>query len=262
VPDVHDEELMRRFLLGEVSPAERERVEQRFIDDPDFFDALCGLEQELIVSHLRGELPEPLRSRFDARAAASESLRREIEQTAALTDALAPRGTGAASPPAHLSRRVAFDRRILIAAAAAVVLLAAGVWWLQRARVTGPAGGDGTPGDPGAGAIATLVLLPGTTRSDVPQANVFRVPSGTRSVRLQLTTADAAVAGARATVRPVGGAPLAVSSVPEIARTGESFTVSWVVPAAILRRGDYVWTMSRDQPPGEPIASRFFSIVE
>jgi hypothetical protein len=89
VQDVHDEDLMRRFLIGEVEPDERARIEELFMRDPEYFEALCAVEEEMILSHVRGDLPERWRAPFEAHVLASPAGRRKVEDTGALLQVLA-----------------------------------------------------------------------------------------------------------------------------------------------------------------------------
>ena len=59
---VQDEDLMRRFLLGEVDEDERTRVEERFMADADYFEALCALEDEMGALPLLAGFASPFRT--------------------------------------------------------------------------------------------------------------------------------------------------------------------------------------------------------
>ena len=56
--------MMRRFLLGESGAEEQETVEERFMTDPAYFEALCALEDELVLSHVRGDFAAALAQRL------------------------------------------------------------------------------------------------------------------------------------------------------------------------------------------------------
>ena len=51
------EESLRHFLLGAVDDAERERIESRFLIDPEYKDLLLATEQSLIDDYLEERLP-------------------------------------------------------------------------------------------------------------------------------------------------------------------------------------------------------------
>lgn len=62
--DEIDELPLRRYLLGDTSPEERRSVEERLLDDGDFFDRLSLVEDELIDEYVRGMLSDDEREKF------------------------------------------------------------------------------------------------------------------------------------------------------------------------------------------------------
>lgn len=294
-PDIHDEDLMKRFVLGDVSDAERERVEQAFQENSEYFDELCALEDELILLHLRDELPEVWTTRFRKVLEESPALARHVEETRALllaataeraaqvVETRSPAGLvevppvagDRAQPPATPAPKEA--RRAWwgwspgefgfgLAAAAALVAAVVG-WSLLRTPQSGvePAG---TAADAQfrtvPTAVATLLLVPGLNRGDLQQQNVFRVPAGTTGVELRLVVPGGHVAGMQAQLRPVGGTPLAIATEPTGTETPEGFEIRWSIPAGMMPPGDYLLSITSAVQGREPesVASRFFSIVE
>lgn len=59
-----EERVLRRFLLGDLEEEERERVEERFITDPDFKERTLLAEDELVEDYLVGQLSEAERELF------------------------------------------------------------------------------------------------------------------------------------------------------------------------------------------------------
>src|SRR5215213_3096370 len=59
-----EENLIRRFLLGELSPDEREHFEERLFADEDFAILVDGVEDDLIDDFARGKLKPGDRGRF------------------------------------------------------------------------------------------------------------------------------------------------------------------------------------------------------
>ncbi|HEV2761571.1 MAG TPA: hypothetical protein VGV38_01155 [Pyrinomonadaceae bacterium] len=45
-PDVDTDDLLARYVLGELSEAEEERVEERYLEDDLFFERLSLVEDE------------------------------------------------------------------------------------------------------------------------------------------------------------------------------------------------------------------------
>jgi anti-sigma factor RsiW len=59
------EQMMTRYLLGELTESEREALERKYFTDPKVFDSVTKAEQELIDNYVRGRLPAEVRARFE-----------------------------------------------------------------------------------------------------------------------------------------------------------------------------------------------------
>jgi cell division protein FtsL len=142
------ENMMRRYLLGDLSETEQTAFEQELLADRDKVDQVCEIENELIDSYVRGEMKGDDLRRFE-RYYMRSSLRRErvmiaeqfiadIDQT--VEEAIAGsendrnipwwrRGVGQGLWP-----RMAFGAATIIA----LLLIFGMVWsYLERARLTG-----------------------------------------------------------------------------------------------------------------------------
>ncbi len=60
-----NDELLIRYLLGELSEEEQERIEQRYISDPEFYEQLLTVEDDLIDVYAEGALSQSRRERFE-----------------------------------------------------------------------------------------------------------------------------------------------------------------------------------------------------
>jgi len=60
-----NDELLARYLLGELSEEDQERVEQRYINDPAFYEELLAAEDDLIDSYAEGTLSQRERASFE-----------------------------------------------------------------------------------------------------------------------------------------------------------------------------------------------------
>jgi hypothetical protein len=153
------DDLIVRYLLGGLDPAERERLEAEYFDDDEFFERVTAVEGELFDSYVRGELPEADRRRFessflsDARGRGRLAFARELraalarEREDATPPAPALRG-GATLLPFPFVRRPAFA---LTLAAAALALLAVVVWLAfesGRRRAAAPEQAHEVPAQP------------------------------------------------------------------------------------------------------------------
>lgn len=252
VPD-HDQELMMRFLVGEVSTEEREAVEQRFVVDPDYFEVLSALEHEMILQLVRNELParwaRPLAEALDS----SPDRRRHLEEVRMMLAATIQRG-----------RRQPYVRASWLQAAALIVAgVGLAAWWVGRPS-PGPTAVVQPPVAAAAGDIsATFLLVPGPTRSSSAEENVIVLPSGAEFVRLAAVL-DGAVEGAiEARLRRVGGTLLDIPSAIVARRVAEGLEVTWLVPTVVLTPGDYLITYYAIQPTGasSSVDSRFLRIV-
>ncbi len=107
------------------------------------------------------------------------------------------------------------------------------------------------------------MLIPNLTRAAEQPRNAFRVPASVHTVRLQLTVQGAATE-ARAELRTVGGAPVALPRPLDIQYAGDRTDIFLAVPRVLLPRGDYLLTVDAVGPDGarETIARRFFSMED
>ena len=59
------EDLIERYLLGELSAAEQTALEDEYFGDEFKYDRLCKVEDDLLDRYARGSLPEADRERFE-----------------------------------------------------------------------------------------------------------------------------------------------------------------------------------------------------
>jgi len=76
-----EEELAVKYLLGRLSEEERQSLEQRFLDDPEFFEQLLSVESALTDEYIQGNLSGDDRTRFEKLVNSSRSQWREVEFT-------------------------------------------------------------------------------------------------------------------------------------------------------------------------------------
>jgi cell division protein FtsB len=79
------EDLIRRYLLGELSEAEKAALEDEYFIDPSEYDRLCKAEDELVDRYARGALPEADRERFERSYLTNPRRRRHVMFARALT---------------------------------------------------------------------------------------------------------------------------------------------------------------------------------
>ncbi len=73
-----NEELIRGYLLGDVSEEEREAIEERFFADDDFYQSLLVAEDDLIYDYLRGAMDQRERLLFEEQMATSPRRRQKV----------------------------------------------------------------------------------------------------------------------------------------------------------------------------------------
>lgn len=78
--------LVREFLLGKLADAERERIENLFLTDPQTRETILSLEEELIEEYLEGNLNEADNERFLARYAQTDEQRRKLRISKSIKD--------------------------------------------------------------------------------------------------------------------------------------------------------------------------------
>ncbi len=87
--NIDDERVMTRFLVGDLAPAEQELVEERLAADPAYFEAVCALEDEIILKWHRGELSDEEQQLFARVYLESPARRRRVESGELVIDAIA-----------------------------------------------------------------------------------------------------------------------------------------------------------------------------
>lgn len=78
------EQLMMRYLMGELSEEERDLVEEKFFTDESFYQNLLLAEDDLLYDYQRGALSKDQHRKVEARVAASPGLRRKLKSIESL----------------------------------------------------------------------------------------------------------------------------------------------------------------------------------
>ncbi len=77
--DDDNDQFLTRYLLGELSEAERMRLEERLFADDEYFEQLSAVEYDLIDEYVRGELAPPEREVFERTFLTSPGRRQRVE---------------------------------------------------------------------------------------------------------------------------------------------------------------------------------------
>ena len=220
-----NDELMMRYLLGDVSDEEQARLEELYFEDDRAFEQLAALEDELIDAYVRGELSEQQRKQFEGYFLNSIEQRRKLAFAESFTQYLSEvRGAASAAVQERWRNRITgwlgihgSTARWAFAAAGAVVLIVGVGLVRENGRLrtqlrqmqaeqtelrqreeqlskqlaqrnepsTGNAPGKGAESQPHSLPIVALTLAPGLLRGSAEQKTLV-IPHGPHLVRLQL----------------------------------------------------------------------------
>jgi hypothetical protein len=282
-----NEDLVFRYMCGELSEDDRNRLEKDYFASDEVFDAVRAIEDDWIFQFVRGELPDDRRARFergflpsadaDHRIAVARSLAR------AAGNAARPRSSPAAERPAA-PRWLPY--------AALVVASAGGVWLYRGAQpstqtaeglrgspLATPGLGErsplpnattaipgGSPGAPTAGPpsphAVRLVLVAAALRSPGEEHPV-QVPADADRLAIEAHLPSETIHPAcRAVLETVAGQALWKRDGVRIVRTPSGPIVNVDVPAEVLRPGSFVLTLSADTgTKSEELASYPLTLV-
>jgi len=136
-----NEELIARYLLGDLPEEEQARLEDRAFSDRDYMRNIVAVESDLIDEYVRGGLSDSERLRFERRFLVSAERQRKVEFARALANVI-PRATAEdvtrpapASAPASwwnsfITSLHGLNPAFKFTMAAAALILVIGVPWL------------------------------------------------------------------------------------------------------------------------------------
>ncbi|MGH9969478.1 MAG: hypothetical protein ACREBG_17015 [Pyrinomonadaceae bacterium] len=87
------EDVMMKYLLGELSAAEQQAFEEQFFEDEEIFARLLAVENDLVDSYVQGELKGEERLRFIKNFLATSEGRQKLENAQALRHYIALKET-------------------------------------------------------------------------------------------------------------------------------------------------------------------------
>src|SRR5262245_57610196 len=139
------EDLIKRYLMGELSAAEQTAIEDEYFDDESKYDQLCEAEDELLDAAARGSLSEADRERFERSYLVNPQRRRRVMFAKALAQVarenrvakqVAPQTAGGERverPDTELSwlsnlARLPRGLRFALSMAAALLIVLGGTW--------------------------------------------------------------------------------------------------------------------------------------
>jgi hypothetical protein len=244
-----------RYLLGQLSDEDRERIERAYFSTGAEFDAMLAAEDELFFDYAAGRLTSEERAAFAQRCLANDEGKRRLATAEAIVRAC----RRPAAPQLPAADRYARLPGFLGLLATAAALLAAVSTWLVRdlqrtraeltsarselARSASPA-----PAARPAPLVIAVALAPGLTRS-AGEVRRVQIPGDAESVRLDLDLGAATVgAGRRVIIRTADGAEVWSEA---LAGAAEGRKAAVSVPARLFATADYeiVLTAAAGQRP-------------
>src|SRR5262249_44452143 len=169
------DDLLIRFLLGELEDEERTRVAERSFLDDDLFDRLLEAENDLVDRYVKGELTARERERFEKVVLQREPMRERVAFARTLESALSgPSRVSSAASAIQTDARVGGNRKRfrygLAVAAALVVIVGGAVWIIRRGEVLRRNAGEGVAvNHQDRGAVSRSPDVPADLRRDAQQ---------------------------------------------------------------------------------------------
>lgn len=144
--NITEEDLTRRYLLGDLLPEERRPLEERVLTDGDFLEYLSAVEDDLIDEYVRGDLSGRERERFESFFLVTAERRRKVQFASALSRYHEPAPAAVTRAPERAGWRTLFSALrargavIWLPAAACLLLAALSAYWLMFRRTPPPVG--------------------------------------------------------------------------------------------------------------------------
>ncbi|HYJ87468.1 MAG TPA: hypothetical protein VEW46_15515 [Pyrinomonadaceae bacterium] len=138
MPDFDKEQLLKKFLVGQLSEDEQAAVEDRIISDDDFFERLLVIEDEMIDAYTGGELSAGERKLFEAHFHSAPHNLERLEFANTLRQFLVERQSESNRVGAQSWWRMfpdfRFNRPVAWATAMVLVAVAFGAIWIFISR--------------------------------------------------------------------------------------------------------------------------------
>ena len=273
-----DDEIITRYLLGELSEGDQIELERQFFADAALVDRMIQVEAQLLDAYARGNLSIELRERVAQRYRGHPKRRARLEFANALAHKLGELSAASTSPLTAVDMAATgktwwpVSGRIAGFAMAATVVLTVTTGGLlverirlreelnrtqrvgetheARAREQGQldsqqavAKGQPLPAPSRPAVVSLFLTIGGVRASDANAVRTLRVPPGTSEVRFQLDLDNHDHQRYQVVLQTVGGKTILDRQDlrPDQIRAGWRLVVT--VPAARVPRGDYVLTL-------------------
>ncbi|HWM93800.1 MAG TPA: hypothetical protein VN493_23780 [Thermoanaerobaculia bacterium] len=134
----NDDELLRRYLLGELSEEDVNRLEARLIQDDELFEEAEALEADLLDDHAQGLLSAPQRARIERHLASSFQTRSQLALARGLGAVARERQPGRTILTGPWGRKDLSRPSVRALAAAAMLAIAIGSTWIATQVIQQP----------------------------------------------------------------------------------------------------------------------------
>lgn len=287
--------LLRRYLLGETFAEEQQAVEQRLLNDQDYFDRLLRCEEELIDEYARGTMAGPDKQRFEGHFLNSPERRESLVFAQALNRYISEHAQWNPARAGLFPKwPVVMEAALMAAVVILVVALGLSVRTtvqlrerVEQDRVQLSQAGQRekvltqqveqqreqlnklgqelarlqSPIFPVEPDMVVLVLTPGMSRAGDPTATANLGPRIHR-LRLALRIEDGSYRSYQVELQTAEGQAVWSRDNLKARRTGRLKTVEIILPTTLLTRSDYLAILAGKTSAGiEKIGTYNFSIV-
>ncbi len=282
----HEDERLRRYLLGTLPAREQTLLEDAYLADDELFEQLNAVEAELVDAYVMDGLPPDDRVPFEERYLGSPEQRQRVAFARQLHERSGKAQPDREAQSGWWARNLMLPARrqplLAFAVAAAVLAIAVSVGWLLHNRATLPERQARAGRPPAVAATSAakpqeespqpgpreataepiaLVLVPGATRAPGEGA-VLAVARDAKQVRIRLVHDGEGYASYRAVLRTPEERDIWRQDGLTPERPGTA-NVLITLPRAVLRPGTYVITLTGTARGGAPedVADYVFRIV-
>lgn len=243
-------EAIKNYLLGQVSEQEESEVEMRLLADPEFYDELSIVEDELIDQYLGGALSDTDRKSFQSHFVSSPERHQKVRFARALKKHVAVSAEEVSSPqPLSI---FSLRRPVVPYAIAAALLVVLGVSYLLVRNGQGPGP---------SGRVLAIELTPGPTVRGGGEVKELVLAPDVGSVRLQLDLPTNEYQTYEAVLRDSSLRPVLTAGNLKPQTINNTAAVMMDVQANLLAPGDYRVNLSGTTAGGRPETVATFSFT-
>lgn len=255
---------VRRYLLGQLTEADEERLELRLLTEPDFIEEFDTIVDEITDQYVSGELPSSERKQVEKYFLTARQRRENLNFASTLINHAAASRNVKAAPVVEMAPRLpkpgwwerlwAFwtpqNAAVRVALSTAVVVIALGLVFIAIRPMSGPQN-----------IVSVELRVSSSDRAEGPQSERLTLAPDTDAVRILLHLPESSTQYANYRVEMV-----TQDNTRRFLEVGEQNprTVTALVPADMLPRGRYALNVFGVRPDGneERLPDTYFLTVE